>query len=368
VQDLKKNNQGFTLVELLVALAILAIVIVPFLYGFVVSAQVNSKAKKVLRATTAGMNVMELFKSESMEDLLEETYETTDAEGNMVTQRAVTYDAESGKYEFSFTQTVDGSDFAVKGTLDPAVYTGSFNDAQDIICDMNSASNAFVVQSTIMDAESASSLGVASTNFSEITRTITIDIKNSGTTSMVYGTISYTAGTQTVYGMNNQCVFSSAGTDEELENIYLIYQPGFNSSSASQMKENIVINNPDNDPVNVYLVKQEDESVTAYAESLYRVNVTVNESARESDYRNEDGSYNVVTQLRTNVDATKITLKFTPPVTIGTETIDAEKLVGLTDLVSGDAEERLYRVTLKVYEQGDETGEALYEMEGTKGK
>jgi hypothetical protein len=273
---------------------------------------------------------------------------------------------------------VDGAAFRVEGTLDPSVYTtgeedsdtdDSFNDAQDIIYDMNSASNAFVIQSTTMDAESANSLGVASTNFSEITRTITIDIKNSETTSTVYGTISYTAGTKTVYGMNSQFVFSSAGSNEELENIYLIYQPGFNSSSASQMNENIVINNPDNYPVNVYLVKQEDASVTALAESLYHVNVTVNEAERSGgDYQNEDGSYNVVTQLRTNVDATKIALSFTPPVTIGTETIDAEKLVGLTDLVSGDAEERLYKVTLKVYEQGDETGEALYEMEGTKGK
>jgi prepilin-type N-terminal cleavage/methylation domain-containing protein len=379
VQDLKKNNQGFTLVELLVALAILAIVIVPFLHGFVVSAQVNSKAKKVLRATTAGTNVMELLKSESMEKLLEETYETTDADGNAVTLKALSYDDTNKVYNFTFTdQTVDGTAFRVEGTLDPTIYTNvdtnpdtddGFNDAQDIIYDMNSANNAFVVQSTGMNSECANSLTSVSGQFDQITRTITIDIKNNGTTSTVFATIAYTDGSSTVYGMKNQCVFSSAGSDEELENVYLIYEPGFGSGSGGQMKEYIEINNEDNYPVQVFLIKQADESVSVYDESLYHVNIAVKEDNRsDSDYFDADGSFHVVTQLRTNVDESKISLEFLPHVTNGIDTTPAKTAVGLKNLVSGDAEERLYRVTLKVFEQDDWTGEVLYEMQGTKEK
>jgi prepilin-type N-terminal cleavage/methylation domain-containing protein len=379
VQDLKKNNQGYTLVELLVALAILAIVIVPFLHGFVVSAQVNSKAKKVLRATTAGTNVMELLKSESMEKLLEETYETTDADGNAVTLKALSYDDTNKVYNFTFTdQTVDGTAFRVEGTLDPTIYTNvdtnpdtddGFNDAQDIIYDMNSANNAFVVQSTGMNSECANSLTSVSGQFDQITRTITIDIKNNGTTSTVFATIAYTDGSSTVYGMKNQCVFSSAGSDEELENVYLIYEPGFGSGSGGQMKEYIEINNEDNYPVQVFLIKQADESVSVYDESLYHVNIAVKEDNRsDSDYFDADGSFHVVTQLRTNVDESKISLEFLPHVTNGIDTTPAKTAVGLKNLVSGDAEERLYRVTLKVFEQDDGTGEVLYEMQGTKEK
>ncbi len=55
----KLNNRGFSLVELIVAVAILAIVTVPLLRAFVTSARTTSKATEVGRATLAAQNIYE---------------------------------------------------------------------------------------------------------------------------------------------------------------------------------------------------------------------------------------------------------------------------------------------------------------------
>jgi hypothetical protein len=234
--------------------------------------------------------------------------------------------------------------------------------------DMGSSNSAFVIQSTGMDSDCAQSLGYDTTQYSRISRKITIDIKDSGSSTMVLGTISYTDGTNTVYGMKNQCVFSSSSDEEELGNVYLIYEPGFGSAAGSgRMSETIEINNTDNYPVHVFLIKQTNSGISALDESMYRVAVNVKEGTR-TDYVAEDGTYNLVTELRTNVDTAKINLTFEPHVTINANPVAAKDLVGLKDLVTGDADDRLYSVTMKVYEQDDESNEVLYEMEGTKEK
>lgn len=55
----QKNNKGFTLVEILIAVSILAIVVVPLLANFVSSSKVNSESKKVLNGTAVAQNIME---------------------------------------------------------------------------------------------------------------------------------------------------------------------------------------------------------------------------------------------------------------------------------------------------------------------
>lgn len=82
----KQDNQGFSLIELLVAVVILAVVVVPLLHGFLSSYRVNSKSKSVLRATTLAQNEMETFEKEKIEDLIDPakfdyTYSLDEANG-----------------------------------------------------------------------------------------------------------------------------------------------------------------------------------------------------------------------------------------------------------------------------------------------
>ncbi len=63
------DNKGMTLVELLLAVTILAIIVVPLLHAFVSSARVNRKSRLTAKLTTVGQDVMEGLKAYSVEDL-----------------------------------------------------------------------------------------------------------------------------------------------------------------------------------------------------------------------------------------------------------------------------------------------------------
>jgi len=65
----RTDNRGMTLVELLVAIVLLAIVVVPLLHTFVSSANTNKKARERLRVTTAAQDIMEGLKADTIEEL-----------------------------------------------------------------------------------------------------------------------------------------------------------------------------------------------------------------------------------------------------------------------------------------------------------
>lgn len=68
-KNAKTDNHGFTLVEVLIAIIILAIVVAPFLHLFVTASRTNLKARTNLRATTAAQDIMEGLKADTIEDL-----------------------------------------------------------------------------------------------------------------------------------------------------------------------------------------------------------------------------------------------------------------------------------------------------------
>ena len=65
-EDNRRKNSGFTLVEVLVAVAILAVVSVPIIQSFVSVAQINSKSRRRQIATTIAESVMESCKAMTM--------------------------------------------------------------------------------------------------------------------------------------------------------------------------------------------------------------------------------------------------------------------------------------------------------------
>ena len=63
--DLKKDNKGLTLIELLVAMALLAILIVPIFNSFIASARINLKSRQLMAATDLAQTVFEGFSDKS---------------------------------------------------------------------------------------------------------------------------------------------------------------------------------------------------------------------------------------------------------------------------------------------------------------
>ena len=65
----KAANAGFSLVELLIAVTILAIIVIPLLHMFVTSTRINVKSRQTLRATTVAQDIMEGLKAYNLEEV-----------------------------------------------------------------------------------------------------------------------------------------------------------------------------------------------------------------------------------------------------------------------------------------------------------
>lgn len=63
------KNAGFSLVELLIAITILAIIVIPLLNVFLTSNKLNIKSRQTLRATTMAQDIMEGLKAYNIEEL-----------------------------------------------------------------------------------------------------------------------------------------------------------------------------------------------------------------------------------------------------------------------------------------------------------
>lgn len=63
------DNRGLTLIELLMAIAILAIIIVPVFGSFITSARVNIRARKTLAATDVAQTIFEGFADKTFEEV-----------------------------------------------------------------------------------------------------------------------------------------------------------------------------------------------------------------------------------------------------------------------------------------------------------
>lgn len=115
------NNKGFTLVEVLVAVLILAIVAGPVLSSLVTSIRVNAKAKEQQRLNAAAESIMEGFKAYDF-DQLEDQFSTGDINdckviGSMLTDtnavikavNACSVAVSSTSWDYKETDPIDGS-------------------------------------------------------------------------------------------------------------------------------------------------------------------------------------------------------------------------------------------------------------------
>lgn len=114
---LQLNNQGTTLVELIVSLLVLTIIVVPLLNGFVVAQRANATSKNKMYAVTAAENIMEAVKAigpdaSKISASLRQTVSASNAEAG----------------EYWIPNYIEGTDtYDIKLTMTPSGYSSSVN-------------------------------------------------------------------------------------------------------------------------------------------------------------------------------------------------------------------------------------------------
>ncbi len=69
-----KDNNGFSLIEVLLAIVILSLVSAPILRGFIVTANTSARARKILEATDVAQLVVEEISAMSFDDEVQATF------------------------------------------------------------------------------------------------------------------------------------------------------------------------------------------------------------------------------------------------------------------------------------------------------
>lgn len=77
MKHLNKNNKGFSLVELLISVAILAVVALPLLQVFTLSAKLTGKARVSGEATAAAQNIQETIEARGVANILNQNTDGT---------------------------------------------------------------------------------------------------------------------------------------------------------------------------------------------------------------------------------------------------------------------------------------------------
>lgn len=150
VKEKKIGNRGSSLVEVLVGIAVLAIICVPLFSGFRTSSYLNSRAHYTQAATIYAQSVIEDMKRMSVkeftEEILNETDEKKDPAGT-ITREVDTqlYALFPGYEEELFTIIrcrqknirIDGKAYDLEAVYDPTPYSAMKNDSSESAADVN---------------------------------------------------------------------------------------------------------------------------------------------------------------------------------------------------------------------------------------
>lgn len=397
-----QSNKGFTLVEVLVAIAVLSIILVPLLSAFVVSANTNAKARQTLRATTLAQNVMEELKAYSLEDSANQ-YNGTAAGNSVISKAMASYETVQYNDGVHKAVTVDADDqvqgrvagrydFVLKGVsqesakFDVEVHVrkpevknpalsglGSFEMVN--ITSMNRNDCAYFAQEptahSIVAAEYArrreiyaNAADMSASQFLELmSRTITVDVNSaadgSETVKVTYdyhipdGYVSADNRNYTEY----TTIFDNYSSQKELKAVYIYYYPLYDVISRDQF----VINNYGDADVAVYLIRMKDSTYNFSVETDYKPVLKVYETQARVDNISNVNTSNV--KICSNINPNNFQKQYSA--------VGLSASLRVTDLGNAETIHNLYDVTIKVYRHdenafNDSTGETVITFDDDK--
>ncbi|MGM9521963.1 MAG: prepilin-type N-terminal cleavage/methylation domain-containing protein [Oscillospiraceae bacterium] len=397
------NNKGFSLVELLIALVILAIVVTPLLHTFVTAAVTTARSRQIGDATLACQNIAEAVEANDLGALLTDTNVTKyfaadnkglyDYDDSVGYTGGAAYTAGADVYHLGVTALSAGaSTFNAMVTLDATAHQKPDNSGVNDV-DITDYSNMDAVFFQSTDADNPDELSYADfrsyadaqhADWSESSvhtfRTIELTVTQTGNkvyAELVFG-YRYTYTYQETLEDGTTQVSSASWTDDNpptytlfpqgftvtngvLPNLYLMYFPMY--GSASETNDTIVVNNPNALPFKLFLVKEKSSTVTAAEETQYHAAIQQKVPSLSSD------TAEIYSNARENLlDGTTIA-SVQYKIQRGSYFSQNGTFAGEQgSLVSKSAKNRMYQVNIAIYDKNDTgfTGTPIYTFTSTK--
>ena len=255
----KQHNKGFSLVEVLVTILIVALLCTPLIRSFVVSANVNKKAKRIQNATDAAQSVAEYFSANPVSALKklvddDDYSENYDSDGNDV----VTYHNVSDLRKSTSAGYFEGAggekfyiDVTMTGRKDsynvPALK--DFYGSNSISCMFQIYKYDKEAQTRLKGYEAADSSGIKKTC------DLYLDIKDD--TYNYYVTVTYTYGAEKY--ITDEMVLATGTIEEdkdEFPSLFVAYEPYDKTSMSDKIKLHYNQSALDTRKTNVYIIQQ----------------------------------------------------------------------------------------------------------------
>ena len=332
-RNLQFNNKGISLTELIVAVAVLAIIIVPLLHSFVSAARLNGVARNTLEATSVAENIMEEFNDTTVDTMVTKYGGIVDSATGIVTFQNI-------PHSLLDTNILDSA--IINVTLNPQTYTNENNENVVNLQTITSSDCAIYSMLPTYDesvaaiyANYSSSASTANptvytykdaTFFKEnLDRTIVINVLDMGTGTntlgesipltrvelyILYewkGTSLYVLDANRTYQTETKELFSNTVSKIPMQAIYLMFTPRYAANVDGKVhKDNIQINNYQSVNTQVYVIRQ-DTGIEATNSNLSKyiankgATITVSENNTDTSY---SASTRAAITLRTNMHAT----------------------------------------------------------------
>lgn len=386
IKDCMQDNRGLTLIELLIAVTILAIVSAPLLHSFLSSANTEVKARKMGDATMVAQNIMEAIEANEFDDVLPADSTSLEAifgasSGNVkyykyvdsaYTELGTSRPTSNNYYIGVKAISAGGQNYNALIHIDPTPYDTNIN--KELLSDYSSMDAVFQIpKNTVADNDRVITMDVEHID-NKISISVSYDIAGTVTT---FNTIEYTV------------------QNEKMPSIYLFYYPNYKTTVSEEgnvtvvaKQDTIVINNMQDLEFDLFLIKQRDETLSdTYLDTAELASKCLVEQhltgTYASDnvigatiYSNIDERLSYTIGHTTNSSMTDGNIKYNIVCgTQGTTTVtgvsfgDVETNLDTPNaLVKEDQRERIYQVTVQIYSADNATfsGDALCTMTGTK--
>lgn len=311
-KPLRADQRGFTLLEVLIAMFILAIIAVPICRVYVQAARTNAKARKQASATAVAENTMEGINAFSYEDVVKQFDPVLTPDGEFLICQNVAPGGrvlmggglgEDGRAVYALKGVhEDVYDFDVRVTIDPSVYAREneleapkVNDYELVsMAGYNSAKDYLYV---LEEGSLRSRYGLEyDTVYNQVNRKLQLTVTKEGAGDDAGIVVSMKAAywrngepEPTSDAMLEPCGAQRFEGEDALRSVYLCYEPNYAAGYGSG-KDQIEIINMDNVEFDLYLIKQSCPtwSDLGVREEMYAPEVTVREGQWASD---DQGSY-----------------------------------------------------------------------------